>query len=793
MKKSITIVTLAAALSAGIIPAGAQVIYKMNTKMNVTGVNNDGVAVGYPDLNTPYYLWRAVEKGPDQSAEDLELIGGMGPGDGIGGHGRFSDDGKLVSAVNICNVLLPSGWENTLEMPSVEIMDLFVPLRDVAFVGMAVGVDAETGESVILKTTNEGQSWKKYKTSDVEGGLKQGAINTVSTFNRGFLLLGGENGLFYTGNLGGAYFNVADPRPEGITKNVKSYKAISFIDVSPYYGVMTVEYEDGTAGVWQTEGEGVYDSGISFTDVTENIEDFKGIPTSVVNDGKNFYMATDAGFVYKSTDNGKTWSALYNGGSSVKFVKLAVSEEGMIVGVCGDAKIRICIDGNYQWRTKSVPGSAEDFKWYTAAFNGNKIIVAGANGQIYSSEDLGDTWKNEAEDISSTGDIYALNVNSYAMIAGGTDGCLARKLADTEKEGVAMASIYNMETEEWTALKSTGYLGDISGGSAYDISGDGSYVVGLAPWKESDGVSRSHATVWSTETGVPVDLGTRVEGKATRANGVSYDGSVVVGWQDFHGPWFGSVWRRGADGYTQEFIYSHKDASEKDLNFADEDNLEQNLALELRSVSTDGKWLGGKGGERSLIKNPYIYSIETGIIELTDNGVGGTVSDINNDGDIAIGWYGIGESGWIWTKEDGIMEINDFAKNVLGAEYTGTLCSAYDMSPNGRFVIGYGMDGQGVFGYMLDLKQWLEDRETGTGIADVTVYPNPATNELHIDLLRDGNAHVNLYDLTGRKVYSRKVADTSNVVDISSVKNGIYVLEVQTGNARKTMKFQVKH
>lgn len=230
------------------------------------------------------------------------------------------------------------------------------------------------------------------------------------------------------------------------------------------------------------------------------------------------------------------------------------------------------------------------------------------------------------------------------------------------------------------------------------------------------------------------------------------------------------------------------------MDFNDNNNLMQNLALELRSVSSDGKWLGGKGGELSLIKNPYIYSIETGIVELTDNGVGGTVSDINNEGDIAIGWYGTGESGWIWTKEDGIMDINDFARNVLGAEYTGTLCSAYDMSPNGRFVIGYGMEGtQDFFGYMLDLKQWLEDREQGTGIADVTVYPNPATDELHIDMLSDGNAHVNLYDLTGRKVYSSKVTDTSNVVNISSVKNGIYVLEVQAGNARKTMKFQVKH
>lgn len=793
MKKSITIVTLAAALSAGFVPAIGQTIYKVNTKMNLTGVNNDGVAVGYPDLNTPYYLWRAVEKGPNQNAEDLELIGGIGPGDGIGGEGRFSDDGRIISAVTLADILLSAGWAETINMPTVQINDMYITTPDVLYYGLAVGVDKETGKSVVLRTVNEGESWKIYDNDCVQNGLKKGAINTFAVFYSGCILLGGDNGLFYQGNLGNQWLNEADPRPEGLTKNVKSYKAINFIDAAPYYGVIAVEYEDGTAGVWQcNNGDGIYTTGISFTDVTEGVKGLTGIPTSVVNDGTNFYMATDDGNVYKSTDNGKTWESIYYGGSNAKFTKIAVSGEGKLAAVCGNGNVYICTDGSSYWERRRVDDGSGDYKWYTVTFDGEKLVVAGAGGQIYSSEDYGETWTNEGEGLETTSDIYAVNQTSTALMAGGTEGCLMRKPVAETKNG-AMTSLYDMDTQEWTLLKSTGYSSDISFGSPHGISGDGKYVVGLAPWREPDGESRSHATVWSTETGLPVDLGTRVEGRATRANGASYDGSVVVGWQDFLGPWFGSVWRKTADGYTQEFIYSHQDASEEDLNFEDEANLEKHLALELRSVSSDGKWLGGKGGVRSAIKNPYIYSAETGIIELTDNGVGGTVSDINNDGDIAIGWYGTGESGWLWTKEDGIMDINDFARNVLGAEYTGSLCSAYDMSPNGRFVIGYGMDGENVFGYMLDLKQWLEDREQGTGIADVTVYPNPATDELHIDMLSNGNARVNLYDLTGRKVYSRKVADTSNVINISSVKNGIYVLEIQAGSKRKTMKFQVKH
>lgn len=793
MKKSITIFTLAAALSAGCVPVIGQTIYKVNTKMNLTGVNNDGVAVGYPDLNTPYYLWKAVEKGPNQSGEDLELIGGMGPGDGIGGAGRFSGDGRIISAVTLADILLPQGWTKTIDMPTVQIKDMWMTTPDIWSWGVAVGVDTETGNSVVMKTVNEGESWKIYENNSVQNGLKQGAINTFAIFYSGAFLLGGDNGLYYQGRVNSQWLEEVDPRPEGLEKNVKSYKAINFIDAAPYCGVIAVEYEDGTAGVWRCDnGEDFYTTGISFTDVTEAVSGLRGIPTSMANDGANFYMSTDDGNIYKSTDNGKTWENIYYGGSNVKFTKIAVSGEGKLAAVCGNGNVYICTDGSSYWERKRVDDGIGDYKWYTVTFDGEKLVVAGAGGQIYSSEDYGDTWTNEGEDLGISSDIYAVNLTSNVLMVGGVDGCLMRKPVAEAKNG-AIASIYDMEAQEWTQLKSTGYANDIDFGASYDISGDGKYVVGLAPWKESDGGFRSHATVWSTETGLPVDLGTRVEGRATRANGVSYDGSVVVGWQDFHGPWYGSVWRKSADGYTQEFVYSHEGVSEDDLDFADQNNLEQHLALELRSVSTDGKWLGGRGGDNTLIKNPYIYSAETGIIELTDNGVGGTVSDINNDGDIAIGWYGTGTSGWIWTKEDGIMDINDFAKNVLGADYTGTLCSAYDMSPNGRFVVGYGMEGTDFFGYMLDLKQWLEDREQGTGIADVTVYPNPATDELHIDMLSNGNAHVNLYDLTGCKVYSRKVEDTSNVIDLSSVKNGIYVLEVQAGSKRKTMKFQVKH
>jgi probable HAF family extracellular repeat protein len=63
--------------------------------------------------------------------------------------------------------------------------------------------------------------------------------------------------------------------------------------------------------------------------------------------------------------------------------------------------------------------------------------------------------------------------------------------------------------------------------STYGTNGDGSVLVGLA-W---NGCSIARAFRWEEATGM-VDLGSTVPGRSSRANNVSGDGRVVVGWQD---------------------------------------------------------------------------------------------------------------------------------------------------------------------------------------------------------------------------------------------------------------------
>ena len=63
--------------------------------------------------------------------------------------------------------------------------------------------------------------------------------------------------------------------------------------------------------------------------------------------------------------------------------------------------------------------------------------------------------------------------------------------------------------------------------SAFDGNADGSVLVGLA-W---NGCSIARAFRWEEATGM-VDLGSTVAGRSSRADGVSGDGRVVVGWQE---------------------------------------------------------------------------------------------------------------------------------------------------------------------------------------------------------------------------------------------------------------------
>jgi uncharacterized membrane protein len=93
-------------------------------------------------------------------------------------------------------------------------------------------------------------------------------------------------------------------------------------------------------------------------------------------------------------------------------------------------------------------------------------------------------------------------------------------------DGQGRASIWTGGTT-WMQLPGLGGASGTQESSSFGVNGDGSLIVGLG-WINA---GTAHGFTWTAGTGT-VDLGSTVANRSTRANEVSDDGLVVIGWQD---------------------------------------------------------------------------------------------------------------------------------------------------------------------------------------------------------------------------------------------------------------------
>jgi probable HAF family extracellular repeat protein len=166
--------------------------------------------------------------------------------------------------------------------------------------------------------------------------------------------------------------------------------------------------------------------------------------------------------------------------------------------------------------------------------------------------------------------------------------------------------------------------------TAIDTSADGGIIVGLA-W---NGCNYAHAFRWEESTGM-VDLGSTVPDRSTRADGVSGDGKVVVGFQE------------RVDGFWQ-----------------------------------GARWINGK---QTLFDGP--------------EGFVGQAFDVNADGSVVVGQVCrpsevFDQSAWVWTSRDGMQCLP--TPRVRTSSFIG---KAYGTSDDGRVIVGghsFGLESEAV-------------------------------------------------------------------------------------------------
>ncbi len=80
---------------------------------------------------------------------------------------------------------------------------------------------------------------------------------------------------------------------------------------------------------------------------------------------------------------------------------------------------------------------------------------------------------------------------------------------------------------------------------------------------------------------------------------------------------------------------------------------------------------------------------------------------------------------------------------------------------------------------------------------DFIVYPNPADNAVYMefgDVLRCQDATIRIIDISGKTVLSKTLATASNyMLDVNSLKSGMYFIQLQTSERNITKKLEVIH
>ncbi len=329
-------------------------------------------------------------------------------------------------------------------------------------------------------------------------------------------------------------------------------------------------------------------------------------------------------------------------------------------------------------------------------------------------------------------------------------------------------SIYDVPTDSWRHLGGLIESSDAAFSSPWGISNDGTTIVGLGFINAGTG----HAIKWTEADGI-VDLGSTLAGRSSRANDINDDKSLVVGWQDDTGGFRqGAYWKNGVQTVLT-------DAAGNGLG-------------EAGSVSGDGNIITGYAGI-----NPYVYNVETKAVTIIEHPnqntfFRGGATGISSDGKTVIGYYRpwpggpyFGE-GFIWTEEKGRINLNEYAKSLgidLGTKVLGLPLA---ISPDGTKIVGASMDSVSnkMFGFYLDLKDYLAVSDTSTLKSNVSVYPNPVKNVLNISNVKN-ISKVEVYNMAGQKV----IDASSEKVHVGNLSNGTYIINITADGKTSTTKF----
>lgn len=229
----------------------------------------------------------------------------------------------------------------------------------------------------------------------------------------------------------------------------------------------------------------------------------------------------------------------------------------------------------------------------------------------------------------------------------------------------------------------SGFDGHLS--SAYDAS-DAGVAVGLA----YDETNNPIAFRWTAGEGIS-RLPVNRPDNYSRANAISDDGSVIIGWNDQD------------DGYRSGVIWQGGVAA--DLVDALGGPIGEALA-----VNAEGSVVVGSGYSTEIGSEAWRWTAATGAQPIGFLGDFGSAFafDVSDDGNVIVGASGFGFNrlAVIWTPDTGMQYLSDWlATQDVTIPDGWTLGTATAVSGDGKTIGGWGLGPNGVGSFVIDLHE----------------------------------------------------------------------------------------
>jgi uncharacterized membrane protein len=302
-------------------------------------------------------------------------------------------------------------------------------------------------------------------------------------------------------------------------------------------------------------------------------------------------------------------------------------------------------------------------------------------------------------------------------------------------------------------------------GNVYGFSGDGNTVVGLYPRT----TGRMHASKWTQATGV-VDLGGTISSQASRANGVNYDGSVIVGWVETPtGPWRPAAWDNGSLVLLSKYV----DTSIAGSGEARAVNPSGDIIVGFMSDSaskqraaTMWKRVGGVFGPPQVL----------GWVDGTTPEYGINIANgVSSNGRIVVGYCSYDgdpfyTTGFVWTQETGVVDVNVFlANNGVFVDPNFGIQSMNAMTPDGTQLFGFGQMLTPPYtrrAFRITVTPAMVGVTPAAPVARLELsspIPNPSASSMRLDfsVAAASSADLTIFDSAGRRVTTLLHTDLS--------------------------------